>query len=243
MDKRSVTIKDISVKRKIVEEIFRQKSAPIGCFHKPKVPGIIIPNWTVASVSNPVFLKFIGKEMSKIIREIGGADILCGIETAGIGIVAAVSMVSGIPWIYARKERKTYGSMEAFEGTYHRGAKVIFIDNFTAKGKGMPEILKNAEEEGFIFHHQISIIDGEWQKVDEYEKYDITVHSLITQTEVIEGLGKLNYFPGKLYDLTMSYTKNPAEWTQDSKIVKDFIEELNKAPNLDYINKKSCENI
>src|SRR3989338_1715993 len=103
MDKKSKTIADQNIKQKIAIEVARQQSFLIGCFHKPLVKGLVINQWAVASVSNPIFLRLIGEEMTKIINnDIDKVDILCGIETAGIGIAAVTSLVSGIPWIYAR---------------------------------------------------------------------------------------------------------------------------------------------
>lgn len=237
MEKNSITINNPALKKTIAIEVARQQSFLIGVFEKPKVPGLIINQWAVASVSNPNFLKLVAEEMTKIINELGKVDLICGIETAGIGLAAAISLTSKKPWIYARKERKKYGSLEAFEGTYYQGARVIFIDNMSARGKGLPEILENAAAEKFIFDSQIVIVDNDWEKIDEVKNYNLKTYSLITTQELIEELNKLHYFPGNLYSYMIDYVKEPQKWEKKSSIVKNFIEELHKTPDLPYIKK------
>src|SRR3989344_6967000 len=188
----TIVLKDENVKRRIAEEVARQQSYLVGYFTKSSVPEIVVTQWAAISLSNPEFLKYISQQFGKLISDIGGYDILCGIETAGIALASATSMETKIAWIYARKERKKSGGLEAFEGTYRKGARVAFIDNFSAKGEGMAKILRNAKEEEFLFKDLFVIVDNEWEKTDKFNEYEIVTHCLITNRELTHYLNELN---------------------------------------------------
>jgi len=226
---------DKKIKKTIAKEIAKQQSYLVGYFTKTSVPDLVVTQWAAISLSNPKFLQFLGKEFYKIIKD-KNYNLVCGIETAGIALAAATSMVSGLPWIYARKNRKESGGREAFEGTYHKGDKIVFIDNFSATGKGMINIIKHAREDGMLFEDLLAIVDNEWDKVDEFNK-NLSTYALITNRELTDYLNELGYFPGNLYKYCRMYLDNPERLKPGSKDTENFIKELEKAPNLPYIRK------
>lgn len=234
MNNRSTTIKNKKIKQLIARETAKSQSFLIGLFNKPDV-SIAINQWAAISVSNPKFLKKISEELAKLVKEMKDIDLICGVETAGIGIAATTSIMTNIPWIYARKGYKKYGGKEAFEGTYGPGKKVVFMDNMCAMGSGMKNVFKNAKQEKMEFSDMIVVLDNDWDKIDEFEKYDVNVRSLITTKEFIDELNRLDYFPGNLYYYMDHYLKDPMSWTLDSDILKEFKEELKKHSSIRYV--------
>lgn len=234
MRNRSTTSKNKKIKQLIARETVKSQSFLIGLFEKPDVP-IAINQWAAISISNPKFLNTISRELAKLVKKTKNVDLICGVETAGIGIAATTSMKSNIPWIYARKGYKKYGGKEAFEGTYGPGKKLVFVDNMCAMGSGMANIFKNAEQEKMKFNDMIVVLDNNWDKIDEFEKYNVNVKSLITTKEFIDELDKLNYFPGNLYCFMDHYLKDPMAWTIDSGILNEFKKELKKHVDVPYV--------
>lgn len=225
----------LSIKDAIIDKVFEDKSFLVGCFSKPNTP-IVIPMWAGVSVSDPKFLKRIGKEFAKILRRLDTPDLLCGIATTGISIASTTSLYSKIPWIFARGERKLYGSKEAFDGTYWRGARVVFLDNLSAKGKGMIPVFEESDSEGFVYSNLLTIVDyTTWEKVPEFTEKKLQIHSLITAHELVEGLNKKGYFPGDIYNLLISFLNSPQDWVKDSEIVDRFQKEIEQYFDKEYI--------
>lgn len=238
MNQKLNLIDNIEVKRTIAKEVARQHSYLVGYFTKTSVPDLVVTQWAAISISSPEFLQFIANEFGKIINKIEKVDLLCGIETAGIALAAATSVETGMPWIYARKDRKKSGGMEAFEGTYKKGDKIVFIDNFSATGKGLLPMMKHADEEGFAYKDLIVICDNEWDKVDAFSE-KITTHALITNRELTFYLNEIGYFPGNLYKYCQMYLDEPERLKPGLPDTLDFIEELKKAPEEKHVRKET----
>lgn len=232
----TIVLQSEKVKKQIAKEVAKQQSYLIGHFSKTSVPDLVVPQWAAVSLSSPEFLKYLGKEFAKLIDK--DSNLLCGIETAGIALAGATSIASDLPWIYARKERKTSGGREAFEGTYHKGDKLTFIDNFSATGKGLIDIMKHAREDGMSFEKLLVIVDNEWPKADEFNQ-NITTHALITNRELTYYLNEISYFPGDLYKYCQMYLDEPEKLKSGSPDSDNFIKELAQAPDLPYIKKSN----
>lgn len=235
---KTIVLNDIDIKKRIAVEVAKQQSYLIGYFTKTSVPNLVVTQWAAISFSNPVFLQFIAESYAKIIETLGEYDLICGIETAGIGLAAATSVKTNIPWIYSRKERKTSGGREAFEGTYHKGDNVLFVDNFSATGKGMLSVMVHAQEEEFTFGDLLVVVDNEWKKNEVFNQA-ITTYALITNRELTHYLNELGYFPGKLYDYCIMYLDEPERLKPGLPDTEKFIEELRNAPDLPYIKKNT----
>jgi orotate phosphoribosyltransferase len=87
--------------------------------------------------AQPALLAEIATAMAPLIPE--GTEVLAGLEMGGIPIATALSMHTGIPAAFVRKEAKTYGTAQLAEGT-----PVVLSDR-----AALPELL--AESCGYTF--------------------------------------------------------------------------------------------
>lgn len=71
--------------------------------------------------SNPQRLKIICQSLWELIKPFN-FDILVGIPLAGVPLVTIMSQISGLPFIYVRKE-KDPRSGEVIQGEYQKGMK------------------------------------------------------------------------------------------------------------------------
>ena len=91
--------------------------------------------------SNPTLLKEIANQLSKLIPE--GTEVLAGLEMGGIPIATALSLKTGIPVVFVRKEAKSYGTCKLAEGIDIQNKNVCIIEDVVTTGG---QILLSAED-------------------------------------------------------------------------------------------------
>ncbi|MCB0364102.1 MAG: orotate phosphoribosyltransferase [Bdellovibrionaceae bacterium] len=82
--------------------------------------------------AQPKLLKEIAKAMVPLIPP--GTEVLAGLEMGGIPIATALSLETGIPAAFVRKEAKEYGTCQFAEGTDVKGKKVCVIEDVVTTG-------------------------------------------------------------------------------------------------------------
>jgi uridine monophosphate synthetase len=75
-------------------------------------------------------------------------DRLAAVPYAGLPIATAVSLRSGCPLVYPRKERKTYGTGASVEGGFESGEKVLLLDDLATTGGSKFEAIEQLAEVG-----------------------------------------------------------------------------------------------
>ncbi|TSC86216.1 MAG: quinonprotein alcohol dehydrogenase [Parcubacteria group bacterium Gr01-1014_8] len=113
---------------------------------------------------------------------------VCGMETAGIALVAAICMKGHernkpVNGLYVRKSRKKYGLMKAFEGTPTKDP-VIFVDDLINTGQSVQKVLAVLHDEGLTLRSVFTILGV--RSLDEYaflDKAGITYSMLFLSEE------------------------------------------------------------
>lgn len=82
--------------------------------------------------SQPHLLKEIAEKMKAMIPP--GTDALAALEMGGIPIGTALSLLTGIPCAFIRKEAKTYGTCQFAEGMEITGKKLCIIEDVITSG-------------------------------------------------------------------------------------------------------------
>jgi orotate phosphoribosyltransferase len=82
--------------------------------------------------AQPLILKEIAKHLAPLIP--AGTEILAGLEMGGIPIATALSLETGIPVAFIRKEAKDYGTRQFAEGLDLKGKRVCIIEDVVTTG-------------------------------------------------------------------------------------------------------------
>lgn len=82
--------------------------------------------------AQPLILKEIAKHLAPLIP--AGTEILAGLEMGGIPIATALSLETGIPVAFIRKEAKDYGTCQFAEGLDLKGKNVCVIEDVVTTG-------------------------------------------------------------------------------------------------------------
>jgi orotate phosphoribosyltransferase len=82
--------------------------------------------------ADPVLLARIAAAMLPLVP--AEAEVLAGLELGGVPIATAMSLQSGTPAAFVRKEAKSYGTCLAIEGGSVDGRKVVMIEDVITTG-------------------------------------------------------------------------------------------------------------
>jgi uridine monophosphate synthetase len=84
---------------------------------------------------------------------------IAALPMAGLPIGTALSLVSGVPLCFPRKERKGHGTGSAVEGPYHPGERVVLVDDLATRGTSALELLPSIEEAGLQATALLVLVD------------------------------------------------------------------------------------
>ncbi len=82
--------------------------------------------------SQPVILKEIAEQMKQLIPT--GTEILAALEMGGLPVGTALSLATGIPCVFVRKEAKSYGTCKLAEGLDIKDKRVCIIEDVITSG-------------------------------------------------------------------------------------------------------------
>jgi orotate phosphoribosyltransferase len=77
-----------------------------------------------------------------------GAEVLAGLELGGVPLATAMSLRSGLPAAFVRKQAKTYGTCRAVEGAQVGGRRVVIIEDVITTGGAVADAVALLRAEG-----------------------------------------------------------------------------------------------
>lgn len=107
--------------------------------------------------SNPTLLTAIAEEMAKLLPS--ECDGLAGLELGGIPLATALSLQTGIPCFYVRKEPKTYGTCNLIEGGAKEGSTLVVIEDVITTAGQVCTSIAQIRAEGYSVEHVVAAID------------------------------------------------------------------------------------
>ncbi|MEE9299020.1 MAG: orotidine-5'-phosphate decarboxylase [Acidimicrobiia bacterium] len=90
---------------------------------------------------------------------LGGADRLAGVPLAGLPIATAVSLVAGMPMVYARPEAKEHGTGSKVEGSFEPGDRVIVVDDVATGGSSILTAADRLRRAGLEVDSAVVLVD------------------------------------------------------------------------------------
>lgn len=82
--------------------------------------------------ADPVLLADIAEALVPLIP--AGTEVLAGLELGGVPIATALSLRTGLPAAFVRKEAKTYGTAQLAEGADIAGRRVLVVEDVITTG-------------------------------------------------------------------------------------------------------------
>lgn len=134
------------------------------------------------AITNPVILKTIGEMITEAIEN-DDIDKIAGPALGAVPIATASSILSDIPLLMIRKEKKSYGTSKQIEGELNEGDNVIVVEDVTTTGGSLLKAIKVIEENGGIVKRAFVCVDREEGAIEKFKKEGIKLEPLISVSE------------------------------------------------------------
>ncbi len=132
--------------------------------------------------SSPDVLKEIADQASRLIPE--DIEVLAGLELGGVPLVTALSLKSGIPAAFVRKEPKLYGTTKLAEGADVSGKKVLVVEDVITTGGQVVSSVESLRDLGADIGAVLCVIDRREGYTGALELANLQVISLFTSEEM-----------------------------------------------------------
>jgi orotate phosphoribosyltransferase len=135
--------------------------------------------------ARPDLLRDIASLMVPLVPE--GTEVLAGLELGGVPIATALSLETGLPAAFVRKERKEYGTMKLAEGAEIEGRRICVVEDVITTGGQVVASTEDLRKEGAIVEDVVCAIsriqDG---ARDLLAEAGLRRHALFTRAELDE---------------------------------------------------------
>ena len=136
--------------------------------------------------SNPALLTAIAKEMVKLLPS--GYDGLAGLELGGIPLATAISLQTGMPCFYVRKEAKAYGTCNLIEGGAETGRNLVVIEDVITTAGQVCTSIEQIRAAGYTVEHVVAVIDRQAGGEEKISALGCSFASVFT-LEALEAVG------------------------------------------------------
>lgn len=109
-----------------------------------------------------------------------GVDLLAGLELGGVPVATALSLRSGLPAVFVRKQAKTYGTRKLAEGVDVAGRRVLVVEDVITSGGQVALSTAELRRLGAVVTDVLCVLDREEGGAENLAAHDLRVHALFT---------------------------------------------------------------
>lgn len=113
-------------------------------------------------------------------------DRIAALPYAALPIAAAVSLRTGHPFIYPRKEAKDYGTRAEIEGDFRPGERVVILDDLATTGGSKFEAVEKLSAAGLRVRDVAVLIDRQSGAAEALREAGLRLVSVFTLNELLD---------------------------------------------------------
>lgn len=132
--------------------------------------------------ADPALLRDITAALAPLVPD--GIDALAGLEMGGIPIVTALSLATGLPARFVRKEAKTYGTCLLAEGGTIEGQRLLVVEDVISTGGQVLLSTADLRERGAKVDSVLCVIDRRPEGSDVFEAEGLELRSLFRMSDL-----------------------------------------------------------
>jgi uridine monophosphate synthetase len=115
-------------------------------------------------------------------------DRIAGIPYAGLPLAIAMSLESGKPLVYARKEAKAYGTKKQVEGEFNAGDRALMIDDVITTGGAKIEAAEPLRQAGLVVEDIVVVLDRQTKAETALAQHGLRLHRVFRIDEALDHL-------------------------------------------------------
>ncbi len=138
-------------------------------------------------IAHPAVLRTVAHEMLACTAALR-FDHLAGIPYAGLPIAVAMSLESGRPLVYPRKEAKTYGTRRQVEGVFKPGDRALVVDDVITTGGAKLEAIEPLRQAGLVVEDIIVVVDRQQSGAEALANAGVKLHSVMKIQTLLDSL-------------------------------------------------------
>ena len=139
------------------------------------------------SLKTPKLFSSLANEVSKIVKDLNGKCV-CGVPDGGVPLASAVSLISNIPLLVARKEEKKHGMGGQFFGGVDKNEEIILIDDVISTGGSLIKAVNLLRENNYIVSKAIVLVDRLMDGVQNLKNINVDVYSISNVDKIEKSL-------------------------------------------------------
>ncbi len=145
------------------------------------------------ATSNEYFDKYLFESKPELLSEIADQfqqilpvdfNLLAGLEMGGIPIATILSLRTGKPVVFVRKQAKKYGTCKLAEGADIEGKKLLIVEDVVTSGGQIVISTNQLRKRGAIIENAICVIDRQAGGAKALADNGIALHPLFTMSQL-----------------------------------------------------------
>ena len=132
--------------------------------------------------SRPDLLRRIAVALAALVP--GDTEVLAGLEMGGIPVATALSLETGIPAAFVRKQAKEYGTCKLAEGVEVAGRRVLVIEDVLTSGGQVVLSTRDLRDAGAVVSQALCVIDRRPPAATSLAAAGIELSALFTVAEL-----------------------------------------------------------
>lgn len=132
--------------------------------------------------ARPELLREIAKHLAPLVPP--GTQALAGLEMGGIPIATALSLETGLPCVFVRKEAKVYGTCQFAEGLDIKGLKLCVIEDVVTTGGQVVLSTQDLRGAGAVVENVLCVIHRGSGSEPKLEEIGLKLRPLMTMADL-----------------------------------------------------------
>jgi orotate phosphoribosyltransferase len=132
--------------------------------------------------SDPELLTAIADAMAALVPP--GIDALAGLELGGVPVATALSIRTGLPAVFVRKQAKSYGTCRLAEGCEISGLRLLIVEDVVTSGGQILASCDELRRAGATVEDVVCVIDRQAGGADALAAAGLKLWPLLTKEDL-----------------------------------------------------------
>ncbi len=147
------------------------------------------------------------------------AEVIAGVEAAGIPHSAALGFFLNKPSIFVRKKPKDHGTQKRVEGGDVSGKKVVLIEDLVSTGSSSLAGVEALRNEGAVVDHCIVIVTYGFEEAKKaFAEANVNLHPLTSVPIIIEEAVALQKLTKDEAEVVSEWFADPYGWAEKRRL-------------------------